>query len=207
MQVAKLEVNKDLARELYQQYKKHQHYSEPIDKEIQRAYQHLSKGKLIIKALESIVTAGLNDYGMPKLAIAEAHAKTMRLFRDRMKGSFTMTSRDNSWRASKRDFHWPDKTFEFPAITFPLNRWGNEPAVRASRDIHEAQVPLIPIHLRPKRGLENYHILFEAEWRKVPPKDPFLLRRIGDADMWLVVAAWDLTEVERAALASRITVN
>lgn len=36
------------------------------------------------------------------------------------------------------------------------------------------------------------------------PKDPYLLRRIGKGDMWLVVAAWDLTEVERAALATRL---
>jgi hypothetical protein len=31
-----------------------------------------------------------------------------------------------------------------------------------------------------------------------------LLRRIGRADLWLVVAGWDLTEVERAALSTRL---
>jgi len=39
------------------------------------------------------------------------------------------------------------------------------------------------------------------------PRDPYLLRRLGKGDLWLVVAAWDLTEVERAALQSRVTVN
>ena len=62
----------------------------------------------------------------------------------------------------------------------------------------------MPIHLRPKRGLANYHVLWEAEWTPSPPRDPFLLRRIGKADLWLVVAQWDLTEVERAALATRV---
>jgi len=35
------------------------------------------------------------------------------------------------------------------------------------------------------------------------PRDPMLLRRLG-GDLWLVVAHWDLTEVERAAMATRV---
>jgi hypothetical protein len=49
--------------------------------------------------------------------------------------------------------------------------------------------------------------LIFTEWRKVVPKDPYLLRRIGDGDMWVVVAHWDLTEVERAALAHRLNLQ
>ena len=66
-------------------------------------------------------------------------------------------------------------------------------------------MPVIPVHLRPRRGLQNYHVLWEAEWERIPPRDPMLLRRIGRGDMSLVVAAWDLTEVERAALATRFS--
>ena len=65
-------------------------------------------------------------------------------------------------------------------------------------------MPLVPIDLRPKRGLANYHILWEAIWQNVPPVDPLLLRRVGPGDLWIVVAAWDLTEVEQAALAARV---
>ncbi len=65
-------------------------------------------------------------------------------------------------------------------------------------------MPIVPINLRPKRGLANYHILWEAEWHNVVPVDPLLLRRLGKGDLWLVVAAWDLTEVEQAALTARI---
>ena len=68
----------------------------------------------------------------------------------------------------------------------------------------EAPLPGIPLHLRPKRGLENYHILWEAEWERRPPGDPMLLRRIGKSDAWLVVAAWDITPVEQAVLATRM---
>lgn len=46
-------------------------------------------------------------------------------------------------------------------------------------------------------------MLFEAEWRPEPPKDPALLRHIG-GDLYSVVAVWDLTELERAVLAGRL---
>ena len=64
-------------------------------------------------------------------------------------------------------------------------------------------MPLIPVHLRPKRGLANYHILWEAEWTRTYPADPYLLRRFS-GDAWLVVAAWDLTDVERAVMSQRL---
>jgi hypothetical protein len=32
-----------------------------------------------------------------------------------------------------------------------------------------------------------------------------LLRRIGQADLWIVCAAWELTEIERAVLAARVS--
>jgi hypothetical protein len=60
-----------------------------------------------------------------------------------------------------------------------------------------------PLHLRPRAALTRYHIRWQAECARIPPKDPYLLRRIR-ADMWLVCAMWDLTDVERAALATRV---
>jgi hypothetical protein len=45
-------------------------------------------------------------------------------------------------------------------------------------------VPIVPVHLRPKHGLQNYHILWEAEWHPVPPTDPMLLRRYA-GDLWI----------------------
>ena len=63
-------------------------------------------------------------------------------------------------------------------------------------------VPIVPPQLRPHWGLHNYHILWEADWQKVPPRDPALLERIG-GDLYAVLAVWDLTELERAVLAMR----
>lgn len=199
METTHVTVERDEAERLYRKYKEHAAYSKPIDWEIQRTYQLLSKGKLVIKALESVAKAGVDEKGLPKLAIATATAKACYLERH-ASGACTMKSSDN-WRAKKDNHLWQPATFTFPPETFPPG-WDRKQ--RMTRSNHQAQLPLVPIHLRPKRGLANYHILWEAEWEPLPPRDPYLLRRIGKADLWLVVAHWDLTEVERAALATRV---
>lgn len=185
MEVEKLVVDREKARELYQQYKKHQHYSEPMDLEIQRTYQKLAQGRTVIRALESIKVAGLNAQALPKLAIVRADHEHVELV--------MMADGSAKMEAPGRHRGARGQTFSWPAGSFARNKW----------DRRKAIVPIIPIHLRPKRGLANYHILWEAEWSPTPPRDPYLLRRLGN-DMWLVVAAWDLTEVERAAMATRI---
>lgn len=188
MQTEAITLDRAKARDLYRAYKKHKHYSEPIDDEIRRAYQLLAQGRLIIKALESIKAAGLGDDGFPKLALCRADRSSCQV-------SIYHNGSSDMSADGARTGKVGSLLFHFPADTFPRSRakWNGR-----------ALLPPVPLHLRPKRGLANYHILWEAEWQPVPPRDPFLLRRIGKADMWLVVAMWDLTEVERAALAARL---
>jgi hypothetical protein len=207
MDIEQMVVDRAEAERLYRKYKEHRAYSQPIDWEIQRAYQHLSKGRLVIRAIESVLKSGVDEQGLPKLALCGATAKNCYLFRDQ-NGAATMTSANTQYRATKKNsVSWRESSFAFPRDSFPIVNWGPTPRERARSDTHIAQVPLVPIHLRPQRGLPNYHVLFEAEWTPVPPRDPYLLRRIGNADLWLVVAHWDLTEVERAALATRVSVQ
>lgn len=187
MQVSTVDVDRAKARELYKDYKKHVHYSEPIDDEIRRCYQLIAQGKLIIKALESIATAGLGDDGLPKLAIARANAPACG-FELGHAGQGTFHDCGKS-----RWDHRSRNRIDFPVDTFP----------RKQQKAGQAIIPIIPIHLRPRRGLANYHILWEADWKEVPV-DPLLLRRIGKGDLWLVVAQWDLTEVERSAMKARL---
>lgn len=183
MNVERITVDKAKARELYQEYKKHQHYSAPIDQEIQRTYKVLAQGRTVIQAIRSIEVAGLGADNMPKLAISKADAKVC--FWRTYNGHGTFYS-DSQWARAKAKMI----SAKIAGMTY------NHPEGRAV-------VPLVPIHLRPKRGLSNYHILWEADWKAIP-KDPYLLRRIG-GDLWLVVAAWDLTDVERAAMATRVS--
>ena len=165
------------ARQLYKTYREHLNAQTKVDQEIERIYYQIGRGRKVIRALASIAEAGLNAEGLPVLAIAKATAKECQadVF-------------DNSIRFQDPN-RWDQKPISVPG-TF---KWRS----RAGR----AMVPMIPIHLRPKAALANYHILWEADWKDVPV-DPMLLRRIG-GDAWLVVAAWDLTPVERAVLAGR----
>jgi hypothetical protein len=185
------------ARDLYRKYKTHQHYSSPMDYEVQRAYQALAQGRLVIKALESVAAAGQKEDGTPKLAIGRADQKVVRLVL-RSDGSATMTT-STGWRRPRgiptNWFDWPERTFPKPVT---VTRYGSR------RTEFESRLPLVPSYLRPKRGIQNYHVLWEAEWQSVPPRDPMLLRRIGRSDLWVVVAMWDLTEIERGVLATRV---
>lgn len=188
------------ARGLYRDYKRHLHHSDPIDRECMRAYQLLAQGRLVIRAIESVRNAGMrSDDGFPKLALCTATAKGVALVL-RANGSATMLPTGHARMSNSRGIS--SVLFNWPAGSFPIgsapNRWQTWNV--------EAIVPQCPLHLRPQRGLQNYHVLFEAEWRRVPPTDPYLLRRIGKADLWLVVAQWELTDVEKGALQTRISV-
>lgn len=205
MQTVSVEIARQRARELYHEYKKHAHHSKPIDDECRRAYQLLARGRLIIQALESIRLAGIKtstlDAGFPKLALCRADALSCKIDMNQ-NGSATMHASDveprsRGWRQGGGVFQTRN-VFSFPVGTFPR-------PLKDQRWRGEALLPTPPLHLRPKRGLANYHVLWEAEWTKIVPHDPMLLRRIGRADLWLVVASWDLTEVERAVLSTRIS--
>ena len=79
----------------------------------------------------------------------------------------------------------------FPNGTFPREV---ENGYRTSK----AVVPSIPPRLRPKIAYSNLHILWEAEWETVPT-DPMLLRHL-DGALYVVLAVWDLTDLEKAVL-------
>lgn len=199
MQVARIEVDRAKAADLYRQYREHRHYSTPVDDAIRKAYRAVSKGQMVIQALESIKRAGLNEEGLPKLAIARADLPRI-LCLMREDGSARFCSEHAQRVAWRRDSPQTAADIRLPPGTFP--------AQRRHYRWHAAAMPIIPVYLRPRQALDAYHVLWEAEWTPTPPRDPYLLRRIGSTgDLWMVVAAWDLTEVERAAMATQVRVT
>lgn len=192
MKVEQLQVDPTHARELWQKYQSHVHRQTPADAEIAAIYKRIAQGKTVIRAFESIRAAGLDAGGCPKLAIAPAHMTAAWWRVSRHACTFGKRYPNTRDRLEVVRMDWPGIEAEHMRIAGQKRRWE-----------WEAAVPLIPVHLRPKRGLQNYHILWEAEWTQRYPVDPYLLRRFG-GDAWLVVAAWDLTEVERAVMSSRL---
>ena len=185
MQTQQVVLDKAEAHKLFRKYREHRAYSTPMDREIERIAKLVSEGKLVVQALASIVTAGLNADRLPKLALVRADARSCHL-RTLYNGGAHMSATER-WHSRARI----GTVFDFPSDTFP----------GIARGHFKAATPLVPPDIRPKRGLANYHILFEAEWREVVPVDPMLLRRIGRSDLWIVVGAWELTPIERAVIA------
>jgi hypothetical protein len=160
-----------------------------------RGYRKLAAGQRLVDVIEvfrSLDRSQYDDQCRPRLAFARATATYCQFQRISGNGSARFT--DLPGKPSKRKRH------EFPGGTFlhwdaighshmPVNYWSR----------HEARVPLIPTCLRPRKAIDSYFILFEAEWKPIPPKDPLLLRQLHE-DIYVIVAEWNLTELERAVL-------
>jgi len=181
MDVEKLTMDKEQARTLYENYQAHRAGMTKNDEAIAAIYKRIAAGKLIIRALASITAAGLGSDGLPKLALMRADQTKVRCSMWNNAVKFHSPDRSNS----------KDRNFEVPM-----------PGASSQTRDRIADVPLIPVHLRPRKAIEKYHVLWEADWDQYPV-DPYLLRRFG-ADAWVVVAAWDLTPVERAVMSTRL---
>lgn len=180
MNIQPLMSDKVAALEALNQYRKHRDVYDKRDWEIERIYRAISQGKVVIDALAAIRRAGLDTRNRPLLAICKADAELCR---------FDANGDHATFGAVTGNFGWRSVTNK---IKVPWSGIGH--SARGA-----AKVPRIPPQHRPTSAkLENYHILWEADWTDIPT-DPYLLRRIGK-DAWIVLAAWDLTPVERAVL-------
>lgn len=184
------------AKALWRDYHAHKASATEMDKEIARMYHAIGRGEVIIDAFQAVIDAGVNDQGFPKLALSRADSKTCEV--EMWRNGRARMRADYSFRRGNARI---GTQVEFPANAFPRGDTPGDPWEVLRRA--EAIVPFIPPKHRPST-LFDYDILWEAEWRKRPPVDPVLLRRIGKSRAWIVVAAWDLSEVERLAMAARI---
>lgn len=184
----------DDARRMYQGYLDGTHSlgDVSLDAEIKAAYRLIAQGKQLIDVHATIRAAGLNSERLPVLALTRAteRAAFAEVGDD---GSGHMRFRENTRNAKAQ-------RIDFKPGFWPVRAGGGWQPAKHGRALR----PPIPQALRPKRGAYNYCVLWEAQWEPLPPEDPLLVRRIGKSNMWLVCAAWDLTEIERGALAPRI---
>lgn len=193
MNVPTLTMPTDLAREKYEQYKTALEEREQTteDTEILLGYKALAAGKQLLNLHDVFRTCPLTDKGLPKLAVARASWKWCHF---NVSGNFGVfaSSRQytyvRSWKRTKPHGHIRIREAAMPKGTKGTGR---------------ALVPIIPATIRPKAAdLSRYFILFEAEWQPIPPCDPLLLSRLSGS-LYVILAAWDLTELERAVLAGR----
>jgi hypothetical protein len=180
MNIEQLGVTQEQAREALLEYKRHRSVYDSRDWEIERIYRQIAKGRTVISAGDAIRKAGIDELGRPRLALMRADQE------------FAVC---NAW--------WSEKVV-FSAFghsrAADLNvtvSWPNRP--RTCNASLQAALPRIPPQHRPAQSeLSKYHTLWEADWTDLP-HDPMLLKRIGK-DAWIVLAAWDLTDVEMSVL-------
>ena len=170
----------------------------PDDKflvDMKNVYNQLKSGRKVIDIYEVFQRSGVDDDFQPKMAICPADAK-VGYFRYNKDGEIVFSDRQLS--------HWDEpvkkdvKIINMPDIPegIKVDGWGEK--------VMKTLVPKIPASIRPKGNLSNYYLLWEVEeWALVPPIDPYLLRRINK-NMFVVVAGWDLTELERAVMKGRV---
>lgn len=164
-------------------------------RDMKKVYNQLKSGRKVIDILKVFKKAG-NKMGQnkfqPKLAIAQAHLKEVFcLYND--SGKVYFQKDDCRWLRDRRSV----KVILTSIPEGILSKYNHTQTLKCP-------VPGIPASIRPKGDLRKYYILWEVEkWENVPPKDPYLLRRITK-NMFVVLAGWNLTELERAVLSGRM---
>jgi hypothetical protein len=202
MDVATLTEPAEVARAKYDEYRAALDGTEPNpeDKAILMGYAALAAGKVLIDLPAVFRACPVDEQGRPKLAAARAHWRWCHLHRG--------CRRDCPPRFTRDDYpSWFGRTAWHRVLDMPLPRAAlppdgdyRDPRGKTIR----ALVPLIPPSIRPTRALSRFVILFEPEWEPVPPADPMLLRHLHGG-LYVVLSAWNLSPLERAVLAGRLT--
>jgi len=195
-----IEMTEADAKVLYQDYadeiKERGDKAEKYLKELKQTYYHLSQGRKVIDIYEVFKKSGLKEDGGPNLAIARADLKEVYFHKERMgAGCFAEKER---WYDQADNVRLPSGTFP-NWLTEPDPNWDDRTQI--VRPTLVSKVPLVPAHIMPNGRLDNYYTLFEVvKWDDVPvAADPYLLKRIN-ANAFVVLAEWDITEVEQAVM-------
>ena len=165
-------------------------FSTREEDQVRAGYRAMARGQQLISLSAAMRTAGVDDKGLPRLAVCRADAEWVYTHGVQEDGSvlFRM-DRVSEDRDERRRVKVASGTFAPPR--------------RQTWKSWAAMVPVIPAPLRPSRRLENFYTLWDVDWHLVPPEDPALLQHVG-GDLYAVVAVWDLTPLERAVMSNRL---
>lgn len=174
----------------------------PKDKflhDMKNVYNQVKQGRKLIDVIKVMRRGGLTMDGLPRLAICSADKKYV-YCRYYNSGRVIFAGREMDWWDST--VYKNDVLFDqvFPELPDGLKSDSSRNYITL-----QCPVPVVPAGIRPKGKLDKYHILWEVDkWvKKVPPKDPYLLRRIT-GNIFVVLSGWELTELERSVMAGRL---
>lgn len=193
MNAGQLTMTKAEAHERLQHYRRALHDRANEEYEVAAAaYDALAKGTPIIELVHAFTLAPLDEKGRPKMAIARADEKQVKIWSGNGVRDFEPAPARHVSAQRVRTRRIPD----------PRSSWRHPDGF--------ALVPLVPPAILGNRNPAKHWILWEVEqWADqrldaAPDRDPLLLRQIRGS-LYAVVGQWDLTEVERMVMASRRT--
>lgn len=198
--------------------------SDPELEAARRAYTRLEKGDRLIDIRAALRTGGVDEEGMPRLAIARADRRFVTYDGP---SPYDQTAAFDASSIAGADIRTPTLYLHFDGI-FPAperrrgsirvvkgtrRTWSNRRApMHWSRQCHGvAQVPMVPPEVERRRSvLKDRFILWEVEeWAEpknfrppLPPGDPYLLEHF-EGDLYAIVGEWDLTPLEQAIVGGR----
>ena len=197
MKLPEIAIPRHVARQHFLDYRRAvRTRAEKDDHTLLAGYRALARGKRVLSGVEAIAQGGVGADGLPRLAMVRADAERCFVRYD-WNGAVEFGANDqrilNAYRVQRSLIR------RFRVGTLPhfagVTQWS--PARQG-----EARVPLVPPRFRPSHALSNYFILWEATWSRIAPRDPALLKDIGGG-LYVILAIWDLTELERSVLGVR----
>lgn len=213
MDIKKIQMPKEKAKaewKIYNQLikKRHDKYLEDMKK----CMYQLSQGRALIDINKVMEKAGVTKNYQPKMAIARADWKKCH-FHKKDSGRGFFSGNQKSWfTKSDGDIDLPPETFvQWLRGTEKVNlsKGGQGDLVRPQEwAIPKAQIktktPIIPAQLMPEGKLSEYYILWEVDrWEELPKQDdPLLLKRITE-NLFVILSAWDVTELEQSIISGR----
>lgn len=188
-----------IALEKWREYKAaEKQSSNPLYKDLKKVYNQIKGGRKIIDIFQAIKQGGIHSNHHPKLAVAMATSKKIECCYYQ-NGNVHYNNPGINWKIREHK----DVQLNACLPEYKFQTTGN--GIESWRHLRlEAPVPLIPPKHLPKVLTDDYYILWEVdEWKMVPPTDPWLLRRITKT-LFVVLAGWDLTEIEKSVMQARL---
>jgi hypothetical protein len=192
MNIEILAEDRKLATEKWREYKEAAKKTrDPIYEDLKKVYNQIKNGKEVIDIFDAIQGGGIYpDTCHPKLAIAKATSK--KVFCTYWQHGKVRFKNEEHGLGLKADIILDDCLPVFKM----QESW-------RSLEL-SAPVPTILPRLRPAKLTDDYYILWEVDsWTPLPSRDPYLLKRITSR-MFVVCAAWDLTDIEMKVMAGRV---
>lgn len=169
------------------------------DKAVYAAYKEMAEGSKLISLHNVVESNGTRGFG-PKVGIVPASKLELEFHR---KWSKIVSRNRAEYICGKWQMNLDPKKLGFG----PPQKEGRETVISDEWRM-TTMTPPIPPRVRREHDLDDKLMLFEVkQWdvrehsqRSIPPADPLLLEHVT-GDMWKVIDAWELSDLEVAVIA------